>query len=113
MFFAGSTKHEISVKFLFATKSMKQWRLRYQSTCHVRSEENRADAAIWGLDAMTPKKLSLWWLGPSSLSILWIPDQPKLTKVGAERGKIAVVNSSHLVEPNLDALNDLERFSSL
>ena len=56
------------------------WRL-------VRSEENPADAATRGLDAMTLKNSSLWWHGPSWLSELRIPDQPKLTKVGSERKK--------------------------
>ena len=62
---------------------------------------------------MTLKNSSLWWHGPSWLFELRIPDQPKLTKVGSERKKNAVVNSSQLVKPTLDALVDLETFSSL
>ena len=50
---------------------------------HVRSEENPADAATRGHDGMTLKRSSLWWHGPSWLSELRIPHQPKLTKVGS------------------------------
>ena len=60
---------------------------------HVRSEENQADAATRGHDGMTLKSSSLWWQGPSWLSELRIPDQPKLTKVGSERKKNAVLKS--------------------
>ena len=45
---------------------------------HVRNEENPADAAIRGPDAMTLKSSSLWCHGPSWLSELRIPDQPNL-----------------------------------
>ena len=41
-----------------------------------------------GLEAMTLKSSSYWWHGPSWLSELRIPDQPKLTKTGSERKKL-------------------------
>ena len=85
LYFVGSTRPQTFLKPV-------NWR-------HVRSEENPADAAIRGPDAMTLKSSSLWWHGPSWLSELRIPDQPKLEKVGSERKKNAVVNSSQLVKP--------------
>ena len=77
----------------------------------VRNEEKPAGRATHGLDAMTHKMSSLSWHGPSWLSELWLPYQAKLAKLVPK--KIAVVNSSQLVKPSLDAIINLGKLSSL